>query len=79
MMTLEELRNKRMAEDLAMLQNPANWPCDPIHVKTQAWLDGQRRFGWVASDNPLSVFDKEAKTTEEFSSLEELVKTWSID
>lgn len=83
---MDEARvNERMAQDLAMLRRPDDWP-NPmvIHLKTQPWV-AERKFGYAHRAMLDTVFVKSmtagTRTNEilHYSSLEELVKTWSVD
>lgn len=77
---------KRMAEDAEMIRNPDRWPnFGALHLKEQPWVkSSERRFGTIGLFN---VNDREWKVmikdtngeTETFSSVEEMVKVWSVD
>lgn len=77
----EHLKQERMNEDAAMLQNVSRWPNDPICMKTQPWtrtVGEAPYFGFVSSGEPLVVFNDEGDRAV-YSTIEELVEVWSVD
>jgi hypothetical protein len=77
---MAERRKQRMVEDGAMILDEGRWPNDPLHVKTQPWVEGEREFGLVHSTNKTTVINKDKrKMNEAFDSISALVEKWSVD
>jgi hypothetical protein len=77
---------KRIAEDIDMMNSPARWPDFVLHLKTQPWIEGKKKFGVMVRNWPadLRVFLKDdygfsSGVVETFGSLEELAERWSVD
>lgn len=89
----QESIDRWKAQDAAFLSDPRQWPGPThVHVKTQPWLEGDRRFGVMvvvppdAGDRPppyqVLVKDLDGKFTgevEAFSTVERLVEVWGVD
>lgn len=75
----EHLRPTRMKEDIEFITSPGQWPGSVICLKTQPWIE-ERRFGLMSEPegSKYSVVVNDG-SIEYFSSVEELVKVWSID
>jgi hypothetical protein len=79
---LDELRAKRIAEDIDMMRHPDRWPDVILHLKTQPWIE-PRMFGYMHQMKPHVVYLKDRPDnnhlTEVFTSTDELAKRWSVD
>lgn len=71
---------ERMARDLAWISRPeAWWVKHQLRVKTQPWVE-KRQFGVIGPHALTTVaINGNGMTLEQFHSLEELVKRWSVD
>lgn len=81
----EARRKKRMLQDIDMISLQEAWPDRRVlHLKTQPWIE-DRKFGYVHAAMPTTVFVKSmtistrTHETLHYSSVEEMVKTWSVD
>ncbi|TDW20459.1 hypothetical protein EV128_12589 [Rhizobium azibense] len=71
----------RMKEDLERISSPWLWPQTSLPVKTQPWVtnaEGRMRCGRIRMDSMLIVRTDDGGIAE-YATLEELVKTWSVD
>jgi hypothetical protein len=76
----EHLKASRMAEDARRIRNVSGWPLvDHLPMKTQPWIAEASGFrhGKI-EDNDLRTVHT-GGTLETYGSVEELVKTWSVD
>lgn len=80
---IQAQNKKRMEEDLAFFRNFDKWPGHTCAVKEQPWVKANgRRFGIACRtnfENDRWIVDPDGEEPEVYSSLEELVKTWSVD
>lgn len=72
---------QRMARDLKLISNPANWPVLELNLKTQPWRSaelGNMAFATIKAGE-LQVINKDTGVSRTYTSLEELVRDWSVD
>ncbi|WP_378941207.1 hypothetical protein [Mesorhizobium sp. ANAO-SY3R2] len=78
-----DYQKRQMEEQAAILGDPANWPvASPIPVKWASWLVNQHNkssLGLIYADEPLVVINRKDGSRYEYSSIEELVQTWTVD
>jgi hypothetical protein len=67
----------RMKEDAAKIQDIPSWPGPVLHMKSQPWIE-RKCFGVMYSDDLLMVLEAEI-IPHYYTSIEELVKVWSVD
>jgi hypothetical protein len=70
-----------VAQDAAMLSDAGRWPCNPIHLKTQPWIEPRRYGSTVAFKGQASciVIVDGQPGVEEFDNIAEMAKVWSVD
>lgn len=81
MNNINELRKRRIEQDLIMMQSPKNWPQPSfLCLKTQPWIEGEKRHG-ILREGETRVWSYGGKPSilESYNSLEELVQYWSVD
>jgi hypothetical protein len=80
---IEGFNQERMAYDRTFLTDHTRWPGSSCCVKEQPWVKANgRRYGVIYLDDFQRnrwIVHPDGETPEVFTSLEELVKVWSVD
>ena len=78
-----ETGQKRMAQDLQKISDYWTWPDSVLHMKAQPWTDhAGRKFGTIELEERLQLLYRvhvKGGGVEEFDSLADLVREWSVD
>jgi len=72
---------ERMKHDAEKIRDVASWPMNHLPLKTQPWItnaERRMRFALIHCSDILTVIE-EGKAPMKFESVEEIVKTWSVD
>ena len=70
-----------MIRDAEKLGDASTWPNNPIRLKTQPWIEPRRYGSTVAFRGQSSciVIVDGQPGVEEFETIADMVKTWSVD
>lgn len=80
-----DIGKRRMAQDAAFIGDPSRWPMTGLcRLKEQPWVKANgRRFGAITRldvrNGDWLVLVDGTDDFEEFDSLDELVRVWSVD